>query len=61
MGDLIVAVGLVLVLEGLIWALVPQAALQLLEAASRTPLATLRIYGWAAVAAGLVLVWLIRG
>lgn len=61
MADLAVAVGLVLVFEGLLWALAPQTGLQILEIASRTPPATLRAYGWTAVAIGVVVVWLIRG
>lgn len=61
MSDLIVGIGLVLVLEGLMWALAPNMAKRLLEAANGTPTATLKASGWAAVAAGLALVWLIRG
>lgn len=61
MSDLIVGLGLVLVLEGLMWALSPGLAQRLLEMASTTPQATLRTTGWIAVAAGLVLVWLVRG
>lgn len=61
MNDLLVAVGLVLVIEGLLWALSPNIGTQLLEAAVRTPTSTLRAYGWTAVAVGLVIVWLVRG
>ncbi len=61
MSDLIVGVGLVLVLEGLLWALAPDMARRLLEMATQTPPATLRASGWVAVAAGVVLVWLVRG
>ncbi len=61
MSDLIVGFGLVLVLEGLLWALAPDTARRLLEIASETAPSTLRNAGWMAVAAGLALVWLVRG
>jgi uncharacterized protein YjeT (DUF2065 family) len=61
MSDLIVALGLVLVIEGLIWALSPDLGRRLLAAAAATPEDTLRKAGWAAVAAGALIVWLIRG
>lgn len=61
MSDLAVAVGLVLVIEGLLWALAPDAARRMLEIASETPPATMRTFGWAAVAAGVFLVWIVRG
>ena len=61
MSDLLVAVGLVLVFEGLLWAAAPQVALKLLTTAAQTPEQTLRAGGAAAVVAGLVIVWLIRG
>jgi uncharacterized protein YjeT (DUF2065 family) len=61
MSDLLVAVGLVLVFEGLLWAAAPQLGLKLLATAAQTPEQTLRIGGTAAVVAGLVIVWLIRG
>lgn len=61
MADLIVGVGLVLVIEGLLWALVPDLARRLLEAAATVPQTTLRTAGWSSVLIGLALVWLIRG
>jgi uncharacterized protein len=61
MNDLIVGFGLVLVIEGLLWALAPHLAMRLLQGAAATPEGTLRIAGWAAVGLGLGLVWLIRG
>jgi hypothetical protein len=61
MSDLVVGFGLVLVIEGLLWALAPQLAIRFLEAASAAPESTLRIAGWTAVGAGACLVWLIRG
>lgn len=61
MTDLAVAVGLVLVLEGLLWALSPDLGRRLLAAAATTPEETLKRAGWAAVAIGALLVWLVRG
>ncbi len=61
MSDLVVGLGLVLVIEGLLWALVPRLATRLLEAAAATPERTVRIAGWSAVFVGLGLVWLVRG
>ena len=45
MNDLIVGFGLVLVIEGLLWALAPHLAMRFLEGASATPESTLRIAG----------------
>jgi uncharacterized protein YjeT (DUF2065 family) len=61
MSDLLVAVGLVMVIEGLLWAVAPQLGLRLLTAAQQMPDQALRTAGAAAVAAGVVLVWLVRG
>lgn len=61
MADLAVAIGLVLVIEGLIWALAPGAGRRLLAIAVATPEAALRQAGWLAVAAGAFVVWLVRG
>lgn len=61
MTDLLVAVGLVMVIEGLLWAVAPQLGLRLLTAAQQMPDQALRTAGAAAVAAGVVLVWLVRG
>lgn len=61
MSDLLAAAGLVLVIEGLLWAAAPQLALRLAVSAAQTPEATLRLVGTAAVAAGVLVVWLVRG
>lgn len=61
MNDLIVGFGLVLVIEGMLWALVPNLANRLLEAAAAAPPNALRIAGWSSVAIGLGLVWIVRG
>jgi len=61
MSDLLVAFGLVMVIEGLLWAAAPQLGFRLLAAAAQTPVQSLRLAGTAAIAAGLAIVWLIRG
>ena len=61
MVDLLVAVGLVLVIEGLLWALAPGFGRRMLDAASKMPESSLRTAGAVAVAAGVLIVWLVRG
>jgi uncharacterized protein len=61
MTDLLAAGGLVLVIEGLLWAAAPRLGLRLLIAAVQTPEAQLRLAGAATMAAGVALVWFVRG
>ncbi len=61
MDDLAVAIGLVLVIEGLLWALAPRVGRKLLAATADVPESSLRLAGAFAVAAGVFLVWMIRG
>jgi uncharacterized protein len=61
MYDFLVGIGLVLVIEGLLWALAPRLAFKLLQLAIDTPEERLRIGGAVAVAVGVVLVWVARG
>ena len=61
MNDIAVALGLVLVIEGLLWAAAPQFGLRLLTIAAHTPEPTLRAAGALAVIGGIVIVWLVRG
>jgi hypothetical protein len=61
MSDLLVGFGLVLVIEGLLWALAPHLAARLLQAAAETPVERLRLLGWVSVAAGAFVVWQVRG
>jgi hypothetical protein len=61
MSDLAVGIGLVLVIEGALWAAFPATAIRLLEAARQVPEGTLRLAGLAAAVGGLAIVWLIRG
>jgi uncharacterized protein len=61
MSDLLVAFGLVMVIEGLLWAAAPQLGLRLLATAAQTPETTLRTAGAVAMGAGFLIVWLVRG
>jgi len=61
MTDLAVALGLVLVIEGLLWAAAPDIAVRLLNAVSESSPQALRTAGLTAVAAGVFIVWLVRG
>jgi hypothetical protein len=61
MSDLFVAIGLVLVIEGVLWAGFPGLGRRLLAVAAAMPDATLRLSGAIAVAAGVLIVWLVRG
>ena len=53
----LLAVGLVLVVEGLLWALAPQLVEDLLAALRALSLDERRLAGLAALALGLALVW----
>jgi uncharacterized protein len=59
--DLLTALGLVLVIEGAIWALFPHLILRAAEAVKRLAPTTARIGGAVAAALGLVIVWALRG
>ena len=61
MSDLLVAAGLVLVVEGLVWAIFPGYAIEALARAARTPEQRLRLGGLTAVALGVLVVWAVRG
>lgn len=61
MDDLIAALGLVMVIEGVLYALFPDAVKRMMAAAFAQPPATLRGFGLAVAAAGVIVVWLVRG
>ena len=61
MTEIILAFGLVLVIEGLVYALAPWLVESLLEAMKELPLETRRRIGLVAVAIGVGLVWLAKG
>lgn len=58
MGIAVLALGLVLIVEGLVYALAPSLIEDLLEALRQMPVEARRIAGLVAMTVGLVLVWL---
>lgn len=54
-------IGLVLVIEGLVLALAPSRLEDLLQALSALPKETRRLLGLAALAFGVILLWIARG
>ncbi len=60
MQDLLTALALVLVIEGVLYAAFPLAMRRALEAALAAPDTTLRVAGLVAAVLGVALVWLIR-
>lgn len=61
MSDLVVALGLVLAIEGLLFAGAPGAAREAASRLAATPDRTLRRLGVAAAFVGVALVWIVRG
>lgn len=61
MKDFVVAVGLVLVIEGLLWALAPHLATRMLHALAEVPESRIRQTALMTIAAGVFIVWLVRG
>lgn len=59
--DLITALGLVLVIEGAVYALFPEAMKRMMVRFIDQPGAILRGAGVAAAALGVIVVWLVRG
>lgn len=60
MAELVMALGLVLVIEGLLYALVPGQLKQMLLALLRLSDDQLRMTGVAAVTIGVAIVWLVK-
>lgn len=61
MADLLTACALVLVIEGVLYALFPDGMRNMMARAMEIPSGTLRAAGLAAALVGLFCVWLIRG
>lgn len=61
MQDLVVALGLVLVIEGAAYALFPEGMRTMMRRALEMPPQTLRFGGLAAAVIGVAVVWLVRG
>jgi len=60
-ADLVTALGLVLVIEGLLYAVFPVQMKRLVVAVLDLPAGVLRGGGLAAATAGVIVVWLVRG
>ena len=61
MDDFIAALGLVLVIEGIVFALFPDGLKRKLIAALEMPASSLRTIGLLSAFTGLLIVWLVRG
>ena len=61
MPEFIVAIGLVLVIESLLFAAFPQAAKRLAASAIESPESSLRVAGIASAVLGIILIWFMRG
>lgn len=61
MRDLGIAFGLVLVIEGVLWAAFPGLARRLLESMAIAPEQQVRTMGVLALATGVAIVWAFRG
>ncbi len=61
MKDVATAIGLILALEGALYALFPDLMKRLAHQVTVSPGDTLRIAGVVSVALGVALVWLVRG
>ena len=61
MSDFIAALGLVLVVEGLVYGGMPRMAKRLAEQVTEMPESALRSAGIAAMVAGVLIVWFVRG
>ncbi len=61
MNDFITAIGLVFVIEGLVYAAAPSVARRMAREAAQIPETTMRTIGIIVVCAGVLVVWLVRG
>ena len=60
MNDFLVALGLVLVIEGLIFSIAPGFAKDAMKQASETPADRMRLVGIISAVIGVVMIWLVR-
>jgi hypothetical protein len=61
MSDFLAALGLVFVIEGLIFAAFPEAAKRAIASVLETQDKSLRLIGISSAVVGLVMIWLVRG
>lgn len=59
--DILTGIALVLVIEGLVYALAPSLIERLLEALRDMPIETRRNLGLMTFATGIILLWMVRG
>ena len=60
MSDFFAALGLVLVIEGVLYAVAPERMKRMAAVVQPIPLSALRVGGIAAAVLGLIVVWLVR-
>jgi uncharacterized protein len=60
MRDLLTALALILVIEGIVYALLPESMKRLAARATTTPAQALRLGGLVAACLGVILVWALR-
>jgi uncharacterized protein YjeT (DUF2065 family) len=60
MTDFLAALGLVFVIEGLVFAAFPAQAKKAMRSVTETPETSLRVIGIGSAVVGLILVWLVR-
>jgi uncharacterized protein len=61
MSDFLAALGLVFIIEGLIFAAFPEAAKRAMTSVLETPDVSVRLIGIGSALVGLIIVWLARG
>lgn len=61
MSDFLAALGLVFVIEGLVFAAFPEAAKRAMGSVLETPDLSLRLIGIGSAVVGVFVVWLVRG
>jgi uncharacterized protein YjeT (DUF2065 family) len=61
MTDFLAALGLVFVIEGLVFAAFPEATRRAVAVVAQTPDQGLRVVGLFSAVLGLVILWLVRG
>ena len=61
MSDLIVAIGLVFVIEGLLYAAFPNAMRKMVQDITKLPDTNIRTIGLFALAIGFIIVWAVKG
>ncbi|HVH81971.1 MAG TPA: DUF2065 domain-containing protein [Stellaceae bacterium] len=60
MKDFLTALALILVIEGIFYALLPEVVKRLAQRTIKTPAQSLRLAGLAAAILGVLLVWVLR-